>query len=191
MGQAGQLDYSFSYSATSGPIQSFSFSFLEPTFVTGGTSPAFTPFVVTDGANTWTMTNDLTYSDSTSGCFMFGNPSEILGVGGLFGSSGCVINPTGPGPDPEGFFFATSGGLPSAPGIYPASDATGLFVLPTGGFEQIVSTEAGSVIGTMNLTITELPEPSTLGLAAIGLFGFVFYGVTGLSKSPRNIAPAA
>ena len=45
--------YTFEYTAVSGPVESFSFSFTAPTFVTVGLSPPFAPFTVTDGANKW------------------------------------------------------------------------------------------------------------------------------------------
>jgi hypothetical protein len=59
--------YRFDYTALSGPVESFSFSFTAPTLVIAGTSPDFTPFTLTDGTNSWTMTNDVAEVDGPTG----------------------------------------------------------------------------------------------------------------------------
>ncbi|MGA2713273.1 MAG: PEP-CTERM sorting domain-containing protein [Bryobacteraceae bacterium] len=126
------------------------------------------------------MTNDLT-SDSP-GCFMFGNPFAQLGAD-------CGVAIVGPAPNPGALFFDTSGDLPSTPGIYPGIFG-GLFKTPA-VVEQITYGAPTTTTGAMSLTITEVPEPSTLGPVMIGLWSFVLYGVTVFSASPRKIAPAA
>jgi hypothetical protein len=62
-----EVTYKFSYTAQSGPVRSFSFSFTAPTFVTDGSSPTFTPFTLTDGTNSWTMTKDLVAVEDPTG----------------------------------------------------------------------------------------------------------------------------
>ena len=48
--------YQISYDATSGPIQSFSASFVSQSLLTGSSGAfAFNPFTITDGTNTWVM----------------------------------------------------------------------------------------------------------------------------------------
>jgi hypothetical protein len=157
--QASPLQYTFSYSATGGPIQNFSFSFIEPAFVlTGGALPSFIPFTLTDGTASWTMTQDLV---NISGCFMFGTPFARLGNPGPFGA--CAVSVGGPGISEGGFFLAPTGGLPSATGTY-GSVMGGSFDTPA-GFESINQTT-----GIMTLTITQVAaEPSNLSLAVAGL----------------------
>src|SRR5215831_12709276 len=47
--------YQISYDATSGPIQSFSTSFVSQNLITISTPFSFNPFTITDGTNTWVM----------------------------------------------------------------------------------------------------------------------------------------
>jgi len=159
--------YTFSYSAVTGPIHSFSFSFESPTFVTDLTSPAFTPFTVTDGANDWTFTQDLVSvvdpSGLNFGCFVFG--TQFAGLGGpppLFGP--CSFSVGGPGVSEAAFEFLLNDGLPTASGVYPARSFSGAFDTPT-GFEFIGDlNNAANPTGDMVLTIS--PEPSSLSLMA-------------------------
>jgi hypothetical protein len=65
------LQYQFNVDA-SGPLEAFSFSFTVPTFVGDGDAPVFTPFTVTDGTNSWTMTEDAVATLGGVGCFEFG-----------------------------------------------------------------------------------------------------------------------
>jgi hypothetical protein len=157
--------YTFSYTAVRGPVQSFSFSFESPTFVTDLTSPAFTPFTVTDGANNWTFTKDLVSvvdpSSLNIGCFVFG--TQFAGLGGpppLFGP--CSFSVGGPGVSEAAFDFLLNGGLPMAPGIYPARNFFGAFDTAL-GFEYIADmNDPTNPTGDMVLTIS--PEPSNLSL---------------------------
>ena len=159
--RAGEM-YTFSYAATSGPVESFSFSFTTPTFVTNNSSPAFTPFAVTNGTDSWTMTQDLVVYSSPIGCFMFGTPFAGLGVG-PFGP--CEVAVGGPGVNQAAFFVTVEGsGLPSAAGDYPAFSFGAAFDTAA-GFEDI-----GPSTGSMSLTITDtVPEPTGLSLMGFGL----------------------
>src|SRR5215469_1248041 len=134
----GDVLYTFTYTATNGPVQSFSFAFTSPVYVTAGSSPVLTPFTLTDGTNSWTMTQDKVDVDDPSGlnlgCFMFGTPFAGLDLGGFFGP--CSFSVGGPGISQGAFAFDTSNGLPSAPGIYSARVFAGDFDTPA-GFERI------------------------------------------------------
>jgi hypothetical protein len=150
------LDYNFDVSASS-PFDAFSFSFVAPDFVNFcgppffPACPAFTPFDVTDGTNTWTMTHDLTTNSRLPPplvCFEFGTADRAL-------SSGCGVQ-TDP-PPPQGSFFLALPAFPTATGIYSVS---GL-----GGF----SGHIGSVSLTGTLEISSVPEPTSLGLIGIAV----------------------
>lgn len=106
--------YQFDVNAPPYGIEAFSFSFTAPTFVTSG-SPPFTPFVVTDGTNLWTMSDDAAASvvsndGSTFGCFAFGTSGTTLGVSG----SGCGVEVLGP-PD-GGMWFLLNNEMPTTTG---------------------------------------------------------------------------
>jgi len=167
--QAGVI-YTFSYAAVRGPVHSFSFSFESPTFVTDLTSPAFTPFTVTDGANNWTFTKDLASvvdpSGLNIGCFVFG--TQFAGIGGpppLFGP--CSFSVGGPGVSEAAFEFLLNGGLPMAAGVYPARSFSGAFDTPT-GFEFIGDiNDPTNPTGNMVLSVS--PEPSSLSFMLVGV----------------------
>ena len=76
------LLYQFSYTSPTPTLNSFSFSLASPTFITSG-SPAFTPFTVTDGTTSWTMTQDLVVQANGFSCFEFGTAygATLLGCG--------------------------------------------------------------------------------------------------------------
>jgi hypothetical protein len=83
--RASQI-YSFSFTPTSGPIESFGFSFTVPTFVTTGQSPAFTPITITDGTNSETLSLDFAETPGGYSCFEFGTATDsTLNNGGLCG----------------------------------------------------------------------------------------------------------
>jgi len=149
-----QVVYKFTYTAVSGPVNSFSLSFTVPAFVTAGSTPAFTPFTLTDGTNSWTMKKDLVTVEDPTGlnraCFQFGTPFAGLSLGmpPLFGP--CSLSVGGPGVNQAAFEFETTG-LPTAAGTYPAVAFVGSFDTPT-GFESITS--QFNPTGTMSLTIS-------------------------------------
>src|SRR5579863_2964845 len=68
--RASALLYDFTFTPTSGTVKAFEFSFVVPSFVTNGQSPAFTPFTITDGTNSATMTQDL-FVYNLNSCFEF------------------------------------------------------------------------------------------------------------------------
>jgi hypothetical protein len=163
------LQYSFSYVAETGPLQSFAISFTVPDFVTGGASPSFTPFTLTDGNDSWTMTNDLIESGGTGvGCFLFGSASAQLTT--IFGPCSFAVA------DGAGaFVFATNAGLPSTVGTYASTNFTGIFDTPDGDIEILGPTgDSTNDAGAMSLTILETsPEPSTIVLLALCLLSFL------------------
>jgi hypothetical protein len=107
------FDYTFNVNASS-PLDAFSFSFTVPTFVGNGATPAFTPFTVTDGTHSWTMTQDLVVPSLGEGCFMFGTVGTSL-------SSGCgFIVPNAP----DGGLYLEASQLPTATGIYGLSGSS-------------------------------------------------------------------
>src|SRR5215472_4083349 len=148
--------YTFSYTALSGPVESFTFSLTASTFLTADSSPAFTPFTPTDGTNSWTMTQDLVTLEDPAGlnraCFQFGTPFAGLSSGSppMFGP--CSLAVGGPGVNQAAFELETTG-LPSAPGTYAAVDFVGAFDTDA-GFELITS--EFSPTGMMSLTITNV-----------------------------------
>ncbi len=161
---AGEL-YDFDYIATSGPIQSFSFSFTTPGFLAVGDSFNFTPFVVTDGTSQWDFSKGLIRTEVDTGippytCLVFatetGSFDYPMPCAGVLNIS----------------FYS----LPTVAGTYVPFFWGGGFgdeeirmYIPNG---QIPAT------GTFTLTITDVPEPSSLGLIAFGLFA-----MSGLSRA--------
>ena len=125
---------------------------------------------MTDGANNWTFTQDLvSVVDPLGlniGCFVFG--TQFAGLGGpppLFGP--CSFSVGGPGVSEAAFEFRLNGGLPMAPGVYPARDFVGAFDTAT-GFEFIADlNDPTNPTGDMILTIS--PEPPSLSLMAAGV----------------------
>jgi hypothetical protein len=142
------LVYEFDIGAAGG-IDAFSFSFTVPSFVGEGQSPAFAPFTVTDGTDTWTMINDLTGHTAgvPSGCFMFDN-----------GGTSSLQPPCGVGvfAPPDGALTLALGvgvPLPTATGAYPLS-GSGLFDFAGGGLQT-------SPVGTLSITGAPVSEPRT------------------------------
>lgn len=161
----GDLLYSFSYDAATGPLQSFAFSFTAPDFAVNGESPGFTPFTLTDGTNSWTMVSDLIEVGGTGvGCFAFGTASAQLTT--IFGPCSFAVGGDGVG----AFVLVTDGGLPSAVGTYASSDFTGILNTAVGS-TKFFGPIGGSTddTGSMSLTIspTSVPEPSTIALLAL------------------------
>lgn len=142
--------YTFSFTPTTGTIESFGFSFTVPTFVTTGQSPAFTPFTMTDGTRTSAMmTQDFVYYDGTVGleCFEFGTATNaVLGPCGEASGS-----PNGGVLTLEAF-----SGLPTGTGIYSLPDSSASFnnTSPPG----VGSQGTGSLI----ISNTSVPEPASV-----------------------------
>jgi hypothetical protein len=156
--QAGVL-YDFNFIQGAGTqVQNFEFSFIAPTFVTSGQSPAFTPFTITDGTHTSTMTEDLIGLSAGTGCFDFGSGADVI-IGN------CSLS--APGPTGGVISFNLSAGLPSTTGVFDA--------IVNGGFYVNSSTIAFAG-GNATLTVSNVPEPASgvLVLAAVGLFGWRF-----------------
>jgi hypothetical protein len=162
---ADSIEYSFDYVATSGPIESFSFSLIEPGFLASGPLPDFTAFTLTDGTNSWTMT---AASVSPEGCFEFGTPFATLGEPPFT----CSVGVGGPGFS-QGAFEAYTGGL-GPPTMLGSSTVSFIGPFDTaGGFEYL-----SNDTGTMTLTISDAtvtPEPAGESLAAIGLLALLAF----------------
>ena len=151
--------YSFSFTPTQvfagSEIQAFSFSFIVPTFVTSGQSPAFSPVTMTDGVKSTTLSTDLALNSGGISCFLFGTAVEsTLGPS----CSTSAVSPNG------GYLFSFfSGSLPTSDGTYStgAGDATAVFY-SGGSFDETT--------GTLALTVSSVsstaPEPSPTMLTA-------------------------
>jgi hypothetical protein len=153
--------YQISYSATSGPIQSFGASFVSQNLLTGSSGDfAFNPFTITDGTNTWVMgQGSATVGRNGGQCLDFGTQASFL-----FHCGVVVIS------DYEGglvVFFR--GSLPTQPGTFTPDEAFGVFTIDR-------NTEEGFQVpgtGSFNFEITEVPvpEPISLHVVIIGLAG--------------------
>jgi hypothetical protein len=146
--------YQFNVNVSSGPLDPFSFSFTAPTFVGDGDTPAFTPFTVTDGTNSWTMTKD-EISPVPGGvpgdCFEFGTDGALLEtVTCTTGTNAFLLEPT-------------TGVIPTATGTYGLSGGALFAVGGAGGLE--------SSFLTGSLTISSVPEPTTSILLLGGILG--------------------
>jgi hypothetical protein len=147
---ADPLFYEFTYTATSGQIESFDFSFPSSAFITSaGESPTFAPFTIGNGVNSWTFTQDLTgFSPRTTGIICFGTAGALLSIG-------C----TGSFHPPDGeLFISFIDGLPST---------TGTFISNFGGAFYTDSNHQDTIslgTGTLQLTVSDVPESSTIVL---------------------------
>lgn len=108
------LIYSFSFTPSQGPIESFAFSFDVPTYVTTGQSPAFDPFTLTDGTNSASLTEDVAENITSGNCFVFLTATDASS------NSQCDIDV---GPDGAAVRMLASGGLPTTTGTF-AYDTT-------------------------------------------------------------------
>ena len=103
------LIYSFSFTPTSGSIESFAFSFDVPTYVTTGQSPAFDPFTITDGTHSASITEDLAENITSGSCFVF------LTATGASSDSDCDVDVH---PNGAAVLMEASGGLPTTTGTF-------------------------------------------------------------------------
>jgi hypothetical protein len=170
--RAGSIIYTFDYTANAGgAVHSFSFS-LDPvsSLITAppDSTPAFSPFDVTDGVNTLLMTQDLvgfSTSPVVRGCFGFGSVNALLSAGGCGGGR--------QGTDPGGYFsVGFAGSLPVTLGQPITADYFGgnLYFTST-------ATPINRTTGSMTLTISAVPEPSSIALVCSGmaLWGFMVW----------------
>ena len=171
------LIYAFSYTAERGPIQSFSFSMLSPTFISPGT-PAFSPFTITDGSAVFAIQQD-SVAIST-GQFL---GSQLIAPGDgcfSFGSSGSVLSPCSwalpntPGLSMAAFTVTVPGGPPSQTGTFSDLVFDGDTLLqPTLAEEPFYDCCGIQRTGTFQLTITQvptqIPEPSGMALLVAGI----------------------
>ena len=162
---ANNYQYAFTFTGQPGPgqIQSFSFSFTTSSLISPppDSSPAFTPFTITDGTHSWTITKDLVGFFFPTGCFGFGTSSSFLTP------SGC--NPQAGGVTDGAFTFEYDVALPNAPGTYIARMVYGELFWQDQGPRGITTSGSDSFNGTESLTITDLgpgtvPEPSSVYL---------------------------
>jgi hypothetical protein len=159
-GSAGTLYlYQFSYEATSGPIQSFSASFVSPDLLTGS-GAAFTvnPFTITDGNNTWVMVQGIATGEKTGGeCLNFGTVSNVL--------SDCELPVFS---DHDGGLLVIFGdSLPTQPGTFTPDEVFGGFTIGPESAEGFDVPGDGSF--NFEITQVDVPEPTSLHLIVVGL----------------------
>lgn len=167
--------YSFNYQATSGAIQTFSFSFTTPALITvpPDYSPAFTPFTFTDGTTTWTMDQAVAGFDTVynRGCFDFGSPDAAV-FGDCYWGFGTL-------PTSGAIYIAFTGGLPNSVGTFTSDQFEGASWSTILNNDRFFSHNAGALpdTGTFTLTIsqaqTPVPEPSSLLLLASGAVALI------------------
>jgi hypothetical protein len=159
---AGPVQYDFSYTPTTGPIQPFTFQIVSSNgFIVGGppgiTPLSFVPFSFTDGTNRWEMLEGLAVD---LGCFVFDT------LFGQFGGRNCTLAPLSIG---SGVLRVDlpNGSYPTSAGTYLVGAlAEGLTIPPPLPPPVLVQ---GT--GTVSLTVTEIPEPATYAMVALGLLG--------------------
>lgn len=147
---ASLLSYQFSYApGAADRIQPFDFSFLSSAFVNNNQTLNFRPYVVTDGTNSFTITQGIT----GSGCFNFGtSTTSMSGCGGS-------VQPGG-----GGFEATFAAGLPTTLGSFTSSSLGGLFE---------TSTTNENPTGSLTVDITAVPEPSTMLLFIMGIAALI------------------
>jgi hypothetical protein len=160
------LHYQFTYTATSGPIESFDFSLTPPTFITSTSGPLpFTPFTITDGVNSWTLTQDVTaFSLPTTGDICFGTAGTLM-TSSQTGGCGASYHP------PDGFLeISFINGLPSTRGEFVSNFGGSFYVSePVEGTSNGQDTlDLGT--GSLDLTIRgAVPEPPTIVLLGMAI----------------------
>jgi hypothetical protein len=156
--KADEILYNFAYTEDAGPIQSATFQFDEPDFLTLGiyTIPSFS---LTNGTTTWTFTQLGVDPLSNGTCLAFGTSNAVLSntptsCGGFWGNplGGVMISIV-----PDTALLSTGSYSPSSP-FFGLSDNLGQ--------QALASYEGG-----LTLDISTVPEPSTASaFAAVLLF---------------------
>jgi PEP-CTERM motif len=147
------LEYQFSVTPLFGSIQPFSFSFTSAAFLADGDVPTFTPFTVTDGVSSWTLTQGVV-NQSGIGCFEFGTTSDSTL---LPCSAGVDSSPPG-----AAMLLSLNSPLPTATGVYGLGFSA--FITDPNGF-----TELGGTLDVTSLSPSAIPEPTSIGLLGIVL----------------------
>jgi hypothetical protein len=168
-----ELVYDFSFTSTSAPIQSFSFSIDSPGFIVPG-SPDIAPFTITDGSHVWTLDQDLvgistgvilgsTLLPAGDGCFAFGSSGAVLT------NNGCGVAIPNQGTSEAAFVVDLPGGLPSSTGTFSNLLFDAIAVLEPSFTEEGFYNCCGGSDGAMQLNITQTPEPSSFALLAMAI----------------------
>jgi PEP-CTERM motif len=144
------LQYAFSVTSTSGALQPFSFSFTSATFLADNDVPAVSPFTVTNGSVSWTLTHGLV-TENPTGCFEFGTAA-----GSTLGT--CNVGDDGL-PQDAALNLPLGVALPTATGVYNFSGAE--FIND--------GTLIGDLKGSLDITLVAVPEPASIGLLGIVL----------------------
>ena len=155
--------YQISYDATSGPIQSFSASFVSQSLLTGSSGAfAFNPFTISDGTNTWVMGKGIaTRGGGVPGgqCLNFATLENFL----LACRVQILLDQKA-----GGFVVFFGDSLPTQPGTFTPDQAFGEFTVDPNTVESFQVPGTGS----FNFKITEVPEPSSLAIVGFtGLLG--------------------
>ena len=172
--QAG-LIYTFSYTASRGTVQSFSFSMFSPTFIGPGTPP-LSPFTITDRSTILPVTQALvgistgivlgsTFLPAGDGCFAFGSPDTELAQ-----FHGCGAAMPNNGVSQAELVVDLSGGLPSSTGTFSNLIFDGIVILqPSLTEDPFYNCCNAGATGTLQLTIVQIPEPRSFGLLVLGI----------------------
>src|SRR5579872_7018292 len=93
------IRYTFTYTAVTGPVKTFTFSFTTPTYLSPGSSISFPAFSPTDGSVSWRFEKGLLMFDSALDrtCFLFGTSGAGLGESSPLPFGPCTISVGGPG----------------------------------------------------------------------------------------------
>lgn len=184
----GSLAYTFSYTETSGSVQSFSFTMFSQAFIGPGT-PAFTPFAITDGSTAITITQEVVgvspggtiLFPAGDGCFGFGTPTVDLS---MYMGCGWAVPANGPLPA-SALTIDIPGGLPSTTGVFPNLIFDGIAFTgsaPNGDAFYNCCDEPPT--GSLRLTVSQVPEPRSFALGAIGV---VMIGLILLARRCRRV----
>lgn len=155
------IEYSFDVNGA-GSVKPFSFSFIAPTFVTAGESPAFTPFTVSNNSGfQWTPVLDMAGFNSTSNynCFEFVTDAPGTTTFDSNCEGGFLT-----GPNAFLITLTASGPLPAATGLYNYNTE----------IAPVINGAVTVVFGTATLSITDVPEPASAALVGMVLAAFAW-----------------